>query len=111
MSGMSAESGERLGVLEHLRQSIRDILMTPIGTRVMRRDYGSALFALVDAPLDRVTVLDLIQATAGALARWEPRIKVQRVAVVGVAEGHVTLDLELIYRPTGEALSLAGLVV
>jgi phage baseplate assembly protein W len=108
---MSAESGERLGVLEHLRQSIRDILSTPIGTRVMRRDYGSALFALVDAPLDRVTVLDLIQATAGALARWEPRVKVQRVTVVGMDAGRVTLDLELLYRPTGEALSLTGVVV
>lgn len=28
----------------HLRQSIADILLTPIGTRIQRRDYGSYIF-------------------------------------------------------------------
>ena len=111
MSGMSATTGRTLGTLDHLRQSIRDILTTPIGSRVMRREYGSALFALVDAPLDAVTVVDIIQATAAAIARWEPRVRVERVQVAAAEPGRVTLDLDLRYLPTGEPARLEGLVV
>jgi hypothetical protein len=111
MSGMSATTGRTLGTLEHLRQSIRDILATPIGSRVMRREYGSALFALVDAPMDAVTVVDIIQATAGAIARWEPRVRVERVQVGAADPGHISLDLDLRYLPTGEPARLEGLVV
>ena len=47
MTGMDRETGKSLSGIEHLRQSIRDILTTPIGSRVMRRDYGSRLFELL----------------------------------------------------------------
>lgn len=41
--GMNRETGKALTGIEHIQQSIRDILVTPIGSRVMRRKYGSAL--------------------------------------------------------------------
>ncbi|WOI45142.1 hypothetical protein [Acidovorax sp. BLS4] len=34
---MNRPTGQRLGALEHLQQSIGNILATPIGSRVMRR--------------------------------------------------------------------------
>lgn len=111
MSGMSATTGRRLDVLSHLRQSITDILSTPLGSRVMRREYGSALPDLVDAPLDGVTVLDIIQAVAAAIARWEPRVWVKRVAVRAVAAGAIELDLDLVWRADGGALRLDGLLI
>lgn len=111
MSGMSATSGAPLGTLDHIRQSIGDILATPIGSRVMRRDYGSALFALVDAPLDGVTVLDIVQAVTAALSRWEPRVRVQRVQVAAADAGHVTLDLDIRYLESGQPVRLEGIVV
>ena len=49
--GMNVLNGRSLTGLDHLKQSIADILNTPIGSRVMRRDYGSKLFSLIDAPL------------------------------------------------------------
>ncbi len=49
--GMNAATGRNLTGLDHLHQSIADILSTPIGTRVMRRDYGSRLPELIDAPM------------------------------------------------------------
>jgi hypothetical protein len=110
-SGVNALTGAPMGVLEHIRQSIGDILATPIGTRVMRREYGSALFALVDAPIDRVTVVDIVQATAAALSRWEPRVRVERVEVLTGEPGHLTLSLEVRYLATGEPVRLAGIVV
>ena len=47
LSGMDASTGQPLTGSAHLVQSIRDILTTPIGSRVMRRDYGSRLPALL----------------------------------------------------------------
>jgi phage baseplate assembly protein W len=41
MIGTNATSRKPLAGIEHLRQSIRDILTTPIGSRIMRRDFGS----------------------------------------------------------------------
>ncbi len=40
MRGMNANTGKELEGIEHLKQSIIDILTTPIGSRVMRRDYA-----------------------------------------------------------------------
>nr|VFK47168.1 MAG: hypothetical protein BECKTC1821D_GA0114238_104214 [Candidatus Kentron sp. TC] len=40
MAGMSAFTGKHFSDIAHLRQSITDILTTPIGSRVMRREYG-----------------------------------------------------------------------
>ncbi|MFN1233517.1 hypothetical protein [Enterobacter hormaechei] len=45
------------------------------------RDYGSDLYSLVDNPRDDLTRLRNIAATASALARSEPRLKVTRVVV------------------------------
>jgi phage baseplate assembly protein W len=45
----------------------------------MRRNYGSRLFELIDAPLNSATSLLMSAATAGALAKWVPEILLSRV--------------------------------
>lgn len=111
MIGMNASTGAPLDGIDHLRQSIRDILSTPIGTRVMRRDYGSRLYELVDAPTNRSTVLDLFAATAEALRRWEPRLRVDQVEITGAQPGQLELSLRAFYLPNGEDITLEGVVV
>ena len=111
MDGISATTGKRLTGIDHLRQSIRDILTTPIGSRVMRRDYGSRLFALIDAPMNRSTLLDIYAATAEAIARWEPRFKLQRVVAASASPGRVVLDMTGEYLPDGRAVRLDGIEV
>lgn len=107
MNGMDRNTGKPLSAIDHLRQSIADILTTPIGSRVMRRDYGSALFELIDQPMNPLGLLRLYAATADAIRRWEPRIRLTRVAVAGgeaaaLAAGVFALDLE------GEVTGVAG---
>ena len=111
MIGMNAETGRALEGIDHLRQSIRDILTTPIGSRVMRREYGSNLFRLVDAPLSRGLLTDIYAATAEALDRWEPRFRLRRVQARQAGEGHVSLDLEGKYLPNGQDVVLEGILV
>jgi phage baseplate assembly protein W len=111
MQGVDARTGRPLAGLEHLRQSVRDILLTPIGSRVELREYGSNLFRLVDRPLDDVLRIDLIAATVDALRRWEPRIEVRRVGVSDVGVARITLDLEGVYLPDGRHIRLDGIVI
>lgn len=87
--GMYAPTGRLATGLEHLQQSIADILLTRIGSRVMRRTYGSRLFELLDKPLNPNTVLQWTAAVADALERWEPRFKLQQVkpSIRSKAEG------------------------
>jgi phage baseplate assembly protein W len=110
--GMSREDGTKLSEIEHLKQSIIDILTTPIGTRVMRRDYGSEIFDLIDAPLNGSTLLRLFAAAADALGRWEPRFRVTGVSAVrGAAEGSVVIDVTGEYLPGGETVNIEGIVI
>lgn len=95
MSGLNRITGRALSdEASHLAQSINDILSTPLGSRVLRRTYGSELPRLIDAPLNGETLVDLYAATAEALALWEPRITLNRVQVSDVVAGGLTLILE-----------------
>lgn len=111
MRGTNVFTGKELAGVDHLRQSIHDILTTPIGSRVMRRDYGSRLYQLVDAPMNRSTLLSLYAATVEAIARWEPRFKVQKVIASAASPGSVTLDVTGLYLPDGKTVTLDGIVV
>ena len=94
MQGMNRVTGTSLSGIDHLRQSIVDILTTPLGSRVMHRDYGSELFDLIDAPINQRTLVDIYTATAKALQRWEPRFNLTRVYVEKIALGRVHLRLQ-----------------
>lgn len=104
MLGMSRHNGAPLDGSDHLVQSIGDIITTPIGSRVMRRDYGSLLFDLIDRPLNAATRLLLFSATALALSRWEPRIRLSRVTLSAAgADGAVSIELEGVRLDTPSA--------
>jgi len=95
VKGMNAATGAAIEGDDHLAQSIGDILTTPIGTRVMRRDYGSLLFELIDAPTTASTMQQFFAAVALALHRWEPRILLTRVAVaLGATPSEVLIGVE-----------------
>lgn len=88
---------------ERIRQSIADILTTRRGTRVMRREYGSDLPALIDGPISPETELDLYAAAVDAIERWEPAVSVSSVRLVYETGGAV-LECDLRRKDNGEAL-------
>lgn len=94
MLGMDAATGKPLSGVDHLRQSIMDILLTPIGTRLRRRDYGSLLPFLVDQPQNALTRIQIFGAAAIALLRWEPRVRLARVALSYNPSGAAVLEIE-----------------
>ncbi|ATI54497.1 oxidoreductase [Sphingomonas melonis] len=94
MIGMDRHTGRTCEGADHLRQSIADILGTPVGTRVGRRDYGSRIPELLDQPLNDATRIRVFAAAAMALLRHERRARVQRIALAaGTATGTATLTI------------------
>ncbi|KJK06533.1 GPW/gp25 family protein [Pseudomonas alkylphenolica] len=93
MIGMDRRSGQSVSGLTHLRQSIEDILTTPVGSRRMRPEYGSQLRRYVDLPVNEGWKSAVQAEVARSLGRWEPRLKLERVRVVAVVGGQITLQL------------------
>ncbi len=91
--GMEVNTGQKVtSEFEHIKQSIADILTTPINTRLMRREYGSVLPELIDHPLNPKTVLRLYAAIAIAIIRWEPRYQLTDISLVR-DESQVTIEI------------------
>jgi phage baseplate assembly protein W len=94
MIGMDASTGKQLDGTAHLAQSIGKILRTPLGTRVMRRDFGSALFELIDFPANAANAMLIRAATALALRKWEPRLSIAKIGVSGaLADGTLVISI------------------
>ncbi len=93
MIGLDRRTGESISGLDHLHQSIEDILTTPLGSRRMRPDYGCNLRRYVDLPVNDGWKSAVQAEVARALARWEPRLQLERVRVVSVVGGQIGLQL------------------
>ncbi len=111
MNGTNALDGSSLSGIDHLKQSMRDILTTPLGSRVMRREYGSALLSLVDAPMNRGTVSAVYAAAVEALSKWEPRVRVTKISIPNAAPGKLELSIEGMYLPDGQPITLQGIII
>lgn len=97
MIGLDRRTGQPLSGVVHLKQSIEDILTTPLGTRRMRPEYGSKLRRLVDLPVNDGWKSAVQAEVARALGRWEPRLRLERVRVVAVMGGRIDLELAGVY--------------
>lgn len=91
--GMNRDTGEAVTDLDHIRQSVRDILITPEGSRVARREYGSLLSRLTDQPQNEAIRLQVMAAVYTALSRWEPRITLSTVTTTRAFDGSMVVEL------------------
>ncbi len=111
MNGIDRKTGKSLSGIEHLKQSVNDILTTPKGSRVMRREYGSDLFKLIDRPINSDWLVDAYSAVAEALNRWEPRLKVSKVYAEQVNNGKIEIIIEGKYLPDGSPITIDGIII
>lgn len=91
--GMSRNDGQALADTDHLRQSVRDILLTPQGSRIARREYGSLLSALIDQSQNPALRLQIMSAVYVALNRWEPRLTLDSITINGNFDGSMVVEL------------------
>ena len=93
--------------LEEVDAAIRMILSTVPGERVMRPEFGCAMWELLFAPLTASTLGLIEQAVREALDRWEPRIELQTVTAVGEqATGTVHITVAYRARSTNDVRNL-----
>lgn len=104
-----SKTGGRIEGIAHLRQSVETILTTPIGSRVLRRDFGSRLPDLIDQNITPSWKMRLYAAVVDALSKWEPRLKVTRVLTEDTARNAVSLVIEGVYLPDGRPVTLEGI--
>ncbi len=94
MKGMDVNTGKAVSDEEHLVQSIRDIITTPIGSRVMRRNYGCRIFHLIDQPINQLIIARIQAAVSEALHKYEPRVRFTKIKVDEVQNGSLVLYIE-----------------
>jgi phage baseplate assembly protein W len=92
---------------EEIDASIRMILSTIPGERVMRPEFGCRMWSLIFAPLTAGTLGQIEQYVREALDRWEPRIDVDRVIAVADQESaEVKIELDYRIRSTNDIRNL-----
>ncbi|MBD8091731.1 GPW/gp25 family protein [Pseudomonas fluorescens] len=98
MIGMDRHTGQPISGIEHVRQSIEDILTTPLGSRRQRPEYGSQLRRFVDLPVTEGWKSAVQAEVARALGRWEPRLKLSQVRVIAVLNGRIEFELKGLFK-------------
>jgi len=108
---MNINDGKNISEINHLKQSISNILTTPIGSRVMRRDYGSNLFNKIDHPVNGELIAEIYLDIVESLFIWEPRFELDQVAVQNIENGKITIDLEGSFLSNGEKITLENIEI
>ncbi len=108
---MNINNGKNISEINHLKQSISNILTTPIGSRVMRRDYGSNLFNKIDQPINGELIAEIYLDIVASVFTWEPRFELEQVAVNAIQKGKITIDLEGSFLSNGEKITLENIEI
>lgn len=104
---MSRYTGAEVTELEHIQQSLEDISTTPIGSRVMRREYGTLLANLMDQPISEALYLKIYSTLYTAYVRWEDRIEISQIKVADLKKGQLILDIVGFLKTSGNEVNLS----
>jgi phage baseplate assembly protein W len=94
-TGSIAFSG---GTFDELDRAITMVLSTAPGERVMRPEFGCAIWDLLFEPVNPNTVGAMEQAVREALRQWEPRVEVEQVDAAPDDEHHELVTITVVYR-------------
>lgn len=80
-----------------IRQAIQIIVMTALGERVMRPDFGCRIHELIFDPANEQTATLAAEYVREAIARWEPRIRIEDITVTPGGARYGELVIEMVY--------------
>ena len=81
-----------------VRDQIRVVLSTRPGEQLMRPDFGGGLELVLHEPDTLATRRRIRELVQGSIARWEPRVVLDRVEVLSVDGEPGHLRVEVGYR-------------
>ncbi|MGE5372256.1 MAG: GPW/gp25 family protein [Solirubrobacterales bacterium] len=93
---------------DDIQESIRIIIATARGERVMRPDFGCSVMEFLFGPTDPTTLQMLQSAVQDAIISWEPRVKdVEVLAELDRAQAdRVNLQISYVIRATNNLYNL-----
>lgn len=83
---------------EELDSSIRVVVSTAPGERVMRPAFGCKIWDLLFEPVNANTMGYMAQAVREAIAQWEPRVETESVDVVADPKDSSLVRIHVSYR-------------
>ena len=99
--GIAQESGA-----EKIKENIIHILLTAVGERVMRRDYGGGIGQLVHDPNNDALRAIVQHQIARSIGQWEPRVLLQSVTVAQ-RDGMLFAHVDYVERRTRQRESVS----
>ena len=104
--GLNRITGHPLTGWAHVQQSLHVIFSTRFGERIMRRNFGSSVPALLGNNLIPETLLRFYTAIIIAIELFEPRYKVTQISYPPaqnsadlLKQGQLGLRIQGVYRP------------
>jgi Bacteriophage baseplate protein W len=83
---------------EDLDRSMRIVLLTAPGERVMRAQFGCRIWDLLFEPITPNLLGLIAEAVRDALAQWEPRVEVEQVIPAPDNNDGGLVHIQVIYR-------------
>ncbi|MCT4585841.1 MAG: GPW/gp25 family protein [Peptostreptococcaceae bacterium] len=93
---------------DDIKESIRIILGTKKGERVMRPDFGSKLNEFIFESVDATTLFLIEEEVKSAITNWEPRVEDVSVkaSLQDHSDGRVDIKIEYRVRMTNNLFNL-----
>ena len=101
--GMCETTGTLISGLDHVKQSLSRIVLTRLGTRTQRRNFGADILPLISSPGNEATRIKAIAIIAKAILKWEPRVKISDIQITVGFDGVCLITLNCSYE--GQSLS------
>jgi phage baseplate assembly protein W len=94
--------------VDDLDSSLRMILTTAPGERLMRPLFGCRIWELMFEPINANTLGLMREAVREAVGRWEPRVDLEdvRLSVDEASQGRVFIELDYVTRATNDRRNL-----
>jgi len=103
ITGMCETTGTLISGVAHVRQSLSRIVLTRLGTRTQRRNFGTNILPLVSAPGNDATRVKTIAIIAKAILTWEPRVKLSHILFNVDFDGRGVIEINCSYK--GQAIN------
>lgn len=93
---------------QDIRESIRIILATAPGERLMRPDFGCGIHELVFSTISRITLGQFESRIRQSIIKWEPRVEIVRldISTKDAANGKLEIQLTCRVRETNNEFNL-----
>ena len=113
-SGMSKATGGTITGVAYLRQRLEDVINTPLGALVGRRDFGSRLYEMLDHNIDSSFRMSAYVRLAEAIANPANGLddfKLTEMLFELKDAGHIEITLTGDYLVNNQTITMDGIIL